>query len=112
MDNKNLDKTSKGWTLKNILIGGVCVAIGWLIGSFNAVFGLATGGDSGKLPIVFYVLGLGAVFLIGLGILGFWVIIPAFQKWRHTKYEWIAWVFFAIAIFFVCVLIYFRNISI
>ena len=49
MDNKNLDKTSKGWTLKNILIGGVCVAIGWLIGSFNAVFGLFLNNKGNKI---------------------------------------------------------------
>jgi len=26
-----------------------------------------------------------------VGILGFWLIIPAFQKWWHTKKEWIFW---------------------
>jgi hypothetical protein len=41
----------------------------------------------------------GTFILLIFGIFGFWLVIPAFQKWRHTKNEWIAWVFLAVSVF-------------
>jgi hypothetical protein len=39
------------------------------------------------------------------GALGFWLAIPAFQKWWHTR-KWITWLFFAISLFGAYLFIY------
>jgi membrane protease YdiL (CAAX protease family) len=110
-ENKNLETVSKGWSRKNIKRGFLFLGIGLILTFFSILTGL-TGIDSGKIPLVFYVIYGIALFFISFGVLGFWLLIPAFQKWRHTKKEWLAWTFLAIAIVLLCVLFYFRNMPI
>lgn len=112
MDNKKDLKTiSKGWTVKNIGIGLWCVGAGFFFILLAILVGFS-GIDSGKLPPPLYVniIDIIALILMAIGALGFWFVIPAFQKWKHTKYEWGAWLFLAIATLLICVLIYFRNV--
>ena len=109
-DNKNLKTVAKGWTLKNIKKGFLFLGIGIVLMIVDIVIGL-TGIDSGRTPFLFYII-LPLVYAAALGVLGFWLIVPAFQKWQHTKNEWLAWTFLIIAILLVCTLIYFRNVSI
>jgi len=86
----------KGWSLMNILIGAVFVISGWIIDAINGLVNLGAIG-SGKLSSAFYIWGWIGFSLIIFGILGFWLLIPAFQKWWHTK-RWLAWTFLTIAV--------------
>jgi len=108
---KDLKTGSKGWTTKNIGRGLLFIGIG-LISIFLATFIGLTGIDSGKIPPPIYINIIDVVALIfsAFGIFGFWFVITAFQKWRNTKKEWVAWMFLVIAIVVIGFLIYFRNI--
>src|ERR1035437_1764675 len=104
-ENKNLEIITRGWSRKNIKRGFLFLCVGLVLTFFSILVGL-TGIDSGRIPLVFYVIYGIALFFISFGVLGFWLLIPAFQKWRNTKNEWLVWVFLAIAIFVVCGVLY------
>ena len=97
MENNNSKAVSEGWTKKNWGRGFLFIGIAGALLVIDILVGL-TGIDSGKTPFLFYVI-LPAIYIaLGFGILGFWVVIPAFQKWYRTKREWLAWLFLIIAI--------------
>jgi hypothetical protein len=91
----------KGWSLMNIFTGIILVIFSWLMAIVDGFFvgSHAFMGDAGPINIGFggYLVLSFAFVMIVLGSLGFWFVIPAFQKWGHTK-PWLAWVFLTIAV--------------
>ncbi len=94
----------KGWSLMNMLIGGAFILSGWIIDIINGLLNLGVIG-SGKFPTLFYIWeGIG-LFLIIFGVLGWWLVIPAFQKYWHTK-RYIFWICLGIALSVLAFVIY------
>jgi Kef-type K+ transport system membrane component KefB len=104
-----MEENMGGWTVKNFSKGLTFFAAGFLI---DFLGGIAALSDSDKIPFWYYIIISIAIFLMTLGVLGFWLLIPAFQKWRHTKNEWLAWTFLTIVVVLLCALFYFRNMPI
>jgi hypothetical protein len=89
----------KGWSLINILNGLLFLAVAYATLTLTIFFGFLSVGDSERsVSIYIYILGWLGVVMLLLGSLGFWLVIPAFQKWWHTKDRWLAWLFLGIAV--------------
>jgi hypothetical protein len=97
-NNKDSKVISGGWTLKNFLIGGVLFVLGCLFYVLDAYAAYLYIGDSTRsLPWFINLLQYVAIFVVLVGVSGFWVIVPAFQKWWCTR-RWLAWTFFLIGL--------------
>jgi hypothetical protein len=86
----------KGWSLINILIGLVFIASALVVSDFiNFLSFIGFFPMRNSLPSWYYFYPWIVLSMITLGVLGFWFVIPAFQKWWHTK-RWLAWTFLGI----------------
>lgn len=97
MDNNQHPKTaSKGWSAKNIRMGGIFVALGF----FTFIADIYTSFESGSPAVLPWVnlIGYTSYAIMLIGISGFWFIVPAFEKWWHTKKQWLAWIFLVVGI--------------
>src|SRR5438132_462771 len=99
-ENKKL--SARGWSRKNILTGCVLATVGYIVTILNSSFSLFIVGN-GKDSVWFYIWGLIGFALIVCGISGFWLVIPAFQKWWRTDRR-LVWLFLSIGIFMVYIL--------
>jgi hypothetical protein len=81
----------RGWSGKNIWTGLGLLFVGFIIWfADSVVMGFASGIAGKKFTLGFWG-GLGFL-LMAFGILGYWIAIPAFQKWWRTK-RWLALIF-------------------
>jgi len=76
------------------------------LGCFLFIADIYASFESGSPGVSLWInlIGYIAFAIILVGVLGFWLVIPAFQTWRGTKKEWIAWIFLAIVIMLVGIL--------
>jgi hypothetical protein len=95
---KSGSKHIKGWSLLNIVDGLISVIIGSSILIAGVIWGFLVAGDSDKpLPFYFWLIEVAGIAMVALGVLGFWFVIPAFQKWGRAQ-PGLAWICLAIAI--------------
>lgn len=88
---KETNIKKRGWSGKNIFLGLGLLFVGFIIWfADSAVMGVALGVSGKKFSTGFWG-GLGFA-LMAFGVLGYWIAIPAVQKWWHTK-RWLAWTF-------------------
>lgn len=80
-----------GWTVKNILSGLAFLFVGFIIWFLDSVVvGVETGVTGKKFVLGFW--GEFGFALMAFAVLGFWIAIPACQKWWTTK-RWLALAF-------------------
>ncbi|MDE1970724.1 MAG: hypothetical protein KGI50_04095 [Patescibacteria group bacterium] len=80
-----------GWSGKNVFLGLVLLLVGFIIWfTDSVVMGMASGVSGKKFVLGFW--GDLGFLLMAFGVLGYWVSIPAIQKWWHSK-KWLALVF-------------------
>jgi hypothetical protein len=90
-DKKTSLVKKRGWSGKNIFLGLGLLFVGFIIWfADSAVVGIASGVSGKKIPIGFW--GDFGFALMAFGVLGYWLAIPAVQKWWNTK-RWLSWTF-------------------
>jgi hypothetical protein len=87
----------KGWSLVNILIGFIFAVGGAVAYIVETVLGFSIWAQSGMIPLWYSILAKVILSIMVVGPLFFWLVIPAFQKWWHTK-QWLAWLLLVIAV--------------
>ena len=86
----------EGWSWKNIRVGLIFIGIGVIIDLVAGFFGLSIIGLD-IIPTWYSVCVWIASSSILLGLFGFILVIPAFQKWGKTR-PWIAWTLLIIVV--------------
>ncbi|HUC02147.1 MAG TPA: hypothetical protein VMA75_04595 [Candidatus Paceibacterota bacterium] len=93
----------KGWrTAVNVSAGIILLILGCILAEANGIYATYANVSGTFFIFVMSV----AIVLILIGVSGFWIIVPAFQKWWHTKKRWLVWVFLAIGFILVPLLLY------
>jgi hypothetical protein len=97
--NKNGAKSTNGWSRKNFIFGILFVVGGIILFFVDFYLAYLRVGDSERaIPGWVYGLNLLSIAMALFGVLGFWLVIPAFEKWWHTK-KWLALIFLIVGIF-------------
>lgn len=113
-DKKLRPLLGKGWSLINILTGlafiiaGYCMVLIVLL-AFFWKYGWQPTQSSRWVGL--YALENIAFAMMIFGALGWWLVIPAFQTWRHSK-RWLVWTLLVIAIALALYCLAFLNSSI
>jgi len=81
-----------GWLIEhNVISGIVSLVLGITIQVVSVVMAWSSIGDSDRPPpYILTLLGWLGVAVMFLAPVAFWIIIPAFREWWHTK-RWLAW---------------------
>lgn len=90
-DHNNGNIIKKGWTAKNTLTGLGFLFVGFIIWFLDSVVAGVNNGITGKNTGIGFWGDFGFA-LMAFGVLGYWTVIPAYQKWWKTK-RWAALIF-------------------
>lgn len=91
---KEVAAQKRGWSGKNIFLGLGLLFVGFVIWFGDSVVEGFAQGVAGNKTFSIGFWGRFGFAVMAVGVLGYWIAIPAAQKWWYAK-RWLAWTFLA-----------------